>query len=68
MESFDGLKCQKQKMESKEKHKKAVEIAEKLFTNGMDQKAKRLVLELESGADGGGWCKQAVIDLIADSL
>lgn len=26
-----------------------------LFTNGANQKARRLVLELEDGRDGGGW-------------
>jgi len=44
------------------------EIANKLFTNGRERKARRLVLELMDGTDGGGWCKKAVIDLIDATL
>jgi len=39
-------------------------IAERLFTNGAGHKAQRLVLEMENGSDGGGWCKKTVIDQI----
>lgn len=44
------------------------QIINRLFTNGFDQKAKRLVLELEGGRDGGGWGKEVVRDLIRDAL
>lgn len=43
-------------------------IADRLFVNGVGQEAHRLVLELPGKRDGGGWCKQAVVDLITDAL
>ncbi len=43
-------------------------ITESLFTNGAGQKAKRLVLELENGKDGGGLCKEAVVGVIEREL
>ncbi len=46
----------------------AEEIVEELFKNGAGQKAKRLVLELENGKDGGGWGKRAVSDVIINHL
>lgn len=38
----------------------ADEIVKDLFQNGHGGKAKRLVLELEDGKDGGGWDKGSV--------
>lgn len=46
----------------------AKNIANELFINGSNEKAKRLVLELEDGTIGGGWCKDAVIDIIKKHL
>lgn len=46
----------------------AKQIAEQLFQNGAGHKANRLVLEMPSGRDGGGWCKQAVVDVIVKHL
>ena len=46
----------------------AERIARVLFRNGLGHRARRLVLELENGKDGGGWCKQAVIDQIEKIL
>lgn len=46
----------------------AEKIADDLFTNHWGDKAKRLMLILEDGRDGGGWCKQAVIDRIERAL
>jgi len=48
--------------------KVADEIVENLFENGYGEKAQRLVLELEDGSNGGGWCKQAVKDVIVAKL
>lgn len=42
----------------------AERIADRLFTNGIGEKADRLVLELPGKRDGGGWCKEAVRDQI----
>ena len=53
---------------SKKRKTIAKKIADELFTNGSNEKAKRLVLELENGKDGGGWCKGAVIDIIKKHL
>ena len=47
---------------------KTGQIAERLFTNGAGKKAQRLILELPGGSHGGGWCKQAVMDVINDIL
>lgn len=41
---------------------------DKLFENGQKQKAQRLILDLGGGRDGGGWCKQAVSDVISDAV
>lgn len=35
-------------------------VAAELMRNGNGDSAKRLVLELENGRDGGGWCRAAV--------
>ena len=48
--------------------RKADQIVTLLFTNAAGQEAKRLVLELEDGRDGGGWGKEPVRDLIIDTL
>ena len=46
----------------------AKQIADELFKNGAGDEAKRLVLELENGRDGGGWGKQVVINIIKEHL
>lgn len=46
----------------------AKRIADKLFTSGFGDKARRLVLELETDSHGCGWSKRPVIDLIAREL
>ena len=46
----------------------AQQIANQLFKNGRGEKAKRLVLELKGGLNGGGWCKSAVVDVIENCL
>lgn len=46
----------------------AEEIAGDLFTNGAGNEAQRLVLELPDKSSGDGWCKQAVVDVIARHL
>lgn len=43
-------------------------IGEELFINGAGEKAKRLVLELEDGSNGGGWGKKPMIDIILKHL
>lgn len=43
-------------------------IAKRLFTNGAEQVAERLVLELPGGRDGGGWCQKAAEDQIEKVL
>ena len=43
-------------------------IVDELFTNGAGEDAKRLVLGLTDGRDGGGWGKQSIRDLIAKHL
>lgn len=52
----------------KEMQDLAEKIAEQLFMNGMGEEANRLVLELPGKRDGGGWCKQAVVDVIMSVL
>lgn len=42
----------------------AMRIAAELFTNGNGNVAKRLVLELEDGRNGGGWAITAAVDRI----
>jgi len=42
----------------------AVRIAGELFINGAGEEAQRLVLELPTGGNGGGWCQKAVIDRV----
>ncbi len=44
------------------------EILNRLFTNGAGETAQRLVLKLENGRDGGGWCRDAVRDQLRDAL
>ncbi len=46
----------------------AKKIADQFFQNGQGKKAERLVLELKGKRNGGGWCKQAVIDVIVAQL
>ena len=46
----------------------AEQIVTRLFTNGAGQDAKRLVLELEDGRDGGGWGREPVRDVIVNVL
>ena len=46
----------------------AGQIADVLFINGAGEVAERLVLELPGKRDGGGWCRGAIIDQIADKL
>jgi hypothetical protein len=46
----------------------AKQIARSLFTNGMGEKAVRLVLIDENGRDLGGWSEQAVVTWIAKML
>lgn len=46
----------------------AKRIAKHLFTNGANERATRLVLQLPDGRDGGGWCEKAVRDSIARML
>jgi hypothetical protein len=46
----------------------AEQIAAELFVNGSGEKARRLVLELEDGRNGGGWCKEAIVDRVADAI
>lgn len=46
----------------------AREITQELFTNGANDRAKRLVLTSENGRDLGGLCENAVVDRIADRL
>ncbi len=43
-------------------------IVGKLFESGYGQPAERLVLELPGKRDGGGWCRQAVEDVIRDAI
>jgi hypothetical protein len=43
-------------------------IVAELFQNGFNQKAKRLVLELEDNSNGGGWGKKPVKDIIIKHL
>lgn len=42
----------------------AESIAARLFTNGNNDRADRLVLELAGKRDGGGWCERAAVDQI----
>ncbi len=42
----------------------AKKIAKQLFTNGLDRKADRFVLMTDNGRNLGGWCEEAVVDLI----
>jgi len=55
-------------MKQTEAKKLAKEIAGKLFQNGAGQQARRLILELRDGKDGGGWSEKAVSDLIERHL
>lgn len=43
-------------------------IAEALFINGEHRRADRLKQEDSNGADLGGWCRQAVINLVIHEL
>lgn len=48
--------------------KLADEIVKALFINGAGQEAKRLVLELPNGKDGGGWSQAGARGAIAAQL
>lgn len=54
--------------ERQAKRELAMKIARDLFTNGMGQIAKRLVLESDTKSDLGGWCESAVEDRIFKTL
>lgn len=56
------------KRPSRSVRKLAEQIAHSLFRNGFGERARRLVLELEDGRDGGGLCVGAVVDRIAEQL
>jgi hypothetical protein len=43
-------------------------ITDHLFTNGAGKKARRLVLEMEDGSNGGGWGREPVRDAIQDHI
>lgn len=43
-------------------------IVDDLFTNGMEEKANRLVLEDAEGRQLGGWSREAATRRIADIL
>lgn len=47
---------------------RAEAIASILFCDGLPNEAHRLVLTSITGKDLGGWCRQAVIDQIANAL
>lgn len=49
-------------------HELATIIASDLFTAGNGQVAERLRLELPNRYDGGGYCREAVADLIEKHL
>lgn len=55
-------------MASELANKIADDIVAALFTNGAKQKARRLVLELENGHNGGGWSRRPARDHIADVI
>ena len=49
----------------------ATTISNLIFTDGGGRVADRLALKFKSGAketEGGGWCKQAIYDLIVFEL
>jgi hypothetical protein len=52
----------------------ARKVAKELFTTGDGKRAVRLQLKLKANyqggpeQDGGGWCEQAVINIIASEL
>lgn len=46
----------------------ATKIADALFTNGFQEKARRIVLEAADGRDLGGLCRGAVVDIICDVM
>jgi hypothetical protein len=51
-----------------ENRKIAEEIANNLFTNGSNEVAERLVLELSDKRDGGGLARGVVIDRVEEIL
>lgn len=55
-------------MDASRARKLATKISDGLFHDGLGRRAKRLVLELEDGRDGGGWCQSAAMDYIASIL
>ena len=46
----------------------AANVANKLFVNGIGEEAIRLMLISADGRDLGGWCKDAVRDLVLREL
>jgi len=46
----------------------AQKIVSELFTNGDGENAKRLVLELENGKNGGAWIKITAFSVIKKIL
>jgi hypothetical protein len=42
-------------------------IVDRLFANGMGEEARLVLMDVD-GRDLGGWCKQAVVDVIVDEL
>lgn len=55
-------------MKHPKKWRKAKRIAAFLFKDVSGRKAHRLVMELEDGKLGGGWCQNAVRDRVFDIL
>jgi hypothetical protein len=43
-------------------------IQQALFTNGNEDVARRLVLELADGKDGGGWSAEGAYSAIRDTI
>jgi hypothetical protein len=46
----------------------ARKIVADLFVNGNGDEAHRLVLMTADGRDLGGWCRQSVVDRIAEGI
>lgn len=46
----------------------AQKVADRLFKNGFGEKARRLVIEIDDEHTSGGWCKQVVVDHVAQIL
>jgi hypothetical protein len=46
----------------------ASEVIDELFTNSFGDEAVRLRFELAEKRDGGGWCKDAAIDIASEAI